>query len=109
MDYHETLADPNALIPGTSPLSDDRVAILQRALTSLDKRERTIISSRFAMDSDGQRRTLEELGQRFGVTRERIRQLESIALTKLRKAFEAEDTPNRTLREAKRNASTATP
>lgn len=109
MDYHETLADPNALIPGTSPLSDDRVAILQRALTSLDKRERTIISSRFGMDSDGQRRTLEELGKRFGVTRERIRQLESIALTKLRKAFEAEDTPNRTLREAKRNASTSTP
>jgi RNA polymerase primary sigma factor len=61
------------------------------------------------MDSDGQRRTLEELGKRFGVTRERIRQLESIALTKLRKAFEAEDTPNRTLREAKRNASTSTP
>lgn len=104
MDYHETLADPNALIPGTSPLSDDRVTILQRALKSLNKRERTIILSRFGMGNDGERRTLEELGQRFSLTRERIRQVESKALKKLRKAFEAADTPNRTLDEAKRNA-----
>ena len=108
IDYHETLADPKALIPGTSPLSSDRIEILQRALTSLDKRERTIILSRFGMGNGGERRTLEELGQRFGVTRERIRQLENIALTKLRKAFEAEDTPNRTLHEAKRNATQTT-
>lgn len=103
-DYNETLADPNAVIPGTSALSSDRVAILHRALSTLNERERAIISSRFGMDSDGQRRTLEELGQHFGLTRERIRQLESIALKKLRKAFEEVDTPNRTLDEAKRNA-----
>jgi RNA polymerase primary sigma factor len=109
IDYHETLADPKALIPGTSLLSSDRVEILQHALTSLDKRERAIIFSRFGIDKGGERRTLEELGQRFGVTRERIRQLENIALAKLRKAFEAQDTPNRTLREAKQNASNPAP
>jgi len=52
----------------------------------LDDRERRIINSRFGLD--GQKpKTLEEVGVKFGVTRERIRQLQNIALTKLRKAL----------------------
>lgn len=52
----------------------------------LDPRERKIISFRFGL-SGGKERTLEEVGRKFGVTRERIRQLQNIALLKMRKAL----------------------
>ncbi|PAW82161.1 MAG: RNA polymerase subunit sigma [Spartobacteria bacterium Tous-C9RFEB] len=55
-------------------------------LDVLDERERKIINCRFGLD--GQKsRTLEEVGVKFGVTRERIRQLQNIALRKLRRAL----------------------
>jgi RNA polymerase primary sigma factor len=55
-------------------------------LDVLDARERRIISCRFGLDG-GRERTLEEVGKKFGVTRERIRQLQNIALLKMRKAL----------------------
>lgn len=57
---------------------------LDDLLEVLDERERRIIDARFGLA--GQKpKTLEEVGQEFGVTRERIRQLENIALKKARK------------------------
>jgi RNA polymerase primary sigma factor len=56
---------------------------LDRVLDSLDGREERVIRLRFGLD-DGRPRTLEEVGQEFGLTRERIRQIESHALGKLR-------------------------
>jgi RNA polymerase primary sigma factor len=61
-------------------------------LAVLDKRELKIIEARFGLD--GQKpRTLEEVGQEFNVTRERIRQLQNIALKKLRRALQKKDKP----------------
>jgi RNA polymerase sigma factor (sigma-70 family) len=59
-------------------------AIIQ-ILNRLDERERNIIMFRFGLNQDTEPQTLEQLGGRFGVTKERIRQLESRALDKLRK------------------------
>jgi RNA polymerase primary sigma factor len=56
---------------------------LQRVLHSLSDRETRVIEMRFGL-LDGRARTLEEVGQEFGVTRERIRQIESKTLSKLR-------------------------
>ena len=56
---------------------------MQATLDSLSSRERRVLELRFGLE-DGQSRTLEEVGQRFGVTRERIRQIEAKALRKLR-------------------------
>ena len=56
---------------------------LAEVLGSLSARERDVLRLRFGMD-DGRQRTLEEVGQLFGVTRERIRQIEAKALRKLR-------------------------
>ncbi len=53
------------------------------ALACLGERERSIIALRFGLH-DGQPRTLEDVGKKFGVTRERIRQIESKTLSKLR-------------------------
>lgn len=58
----------------------------------LDERERKIIFSRFGLDG-GKPRTLEEVGRKFGVTRERIRQLQNIALLKLRRALQKKEKP----------------
>jgi RNA polymerase primary sigma factor len=55
-------------------------------LDELDPRERRIIAFRFGLGG-GRERTLEEVGRKFGVTRERIRQLQNIALLKMRKAL----------------------
>ena len=56
-------------------------------METLDPREATILRYRFGLDGGGEK-TLEEVGKKFGVTRERIRQLQNIALKKLRKRIE---------------------
>ena len=58
----------------------------------LDNRERKIIFDRFGLDG-GKPKTLEEIGKKFGVTRERIRQLQNIALVKLRRALAKREKP----------------
>jgi RNA polymerase primary sigma factor len=56
---------------------------LDTVLATLGERERQVVQLRYGLD-DGQPRTLEEIGQLFGVTRERIRQIEAKTLAKLR-------------------------
>jgi RNA polymerase primary sigma factor len=56
---------------------------ISEVLSSLTPREQRVLELRFGLD-DGRARTLEEVGQVFGVTRERIRQIEAKALRKLR-------------------------
>ena len=75
--------DPNAIAPAAAAdlarLQDD----IREALEELNEREREVVRRRFGLE-DGQVRTLEEVGKEFGVTRERIRQIESKTLAKLR-------------------------
>lgn len=61
---------------------------VQSVLSTLSDREQKIIKMRFGLDG-GKSHTLEEVGQEFAVTRERIRQIEAKALTKLRKHKDA--------------------
>ena len=58
-------------------------------LGTLSDRERQVLAMRFGLE-DGRARTLEEVGREFGVTRERIRQIESKTLAKLRHPSRAE-------------------
>jgi RNA polymerase primary sigma factor len=59
-------------------------AVSDEALSTLTPREEKIVRMRFGLDGSGKEHTLEEISRRFGVTRERIRQIESKALKKLR-------------------------
>src|ERR1022692_2357825 len=61
-------------------------------LDVLDDREKKIIFQRFGLDG-GKPKPLEEVGKKFGVTRERIRQLQNIALSKLRRALSKKERP----------------
>jgi len=55
-----------------------------RRLAGLDERERELIEYRLGFDQDGERRTLEETGEAFDFTRERVRQIEYRAIARLR-------------------------
>jgi len=71
----------------SSPVEETNKELLREQmrdiLSSLTERERHVLMLRFGLE-DGEARTLEEVGQQFGVTRERIRQIEAKALRKLR-------------------------
>jgi RNA polymerase primary sigma factor len=75
--------DPAAIAPATAAARALLTEAIVEALEELNDRERQVVRLRFGLD-DGQVRTLEEVGKEFGVTRERIRQIESKTLAKLR-------------------------
>ncbi len=77
------IEDREAKAPATTVAHELLREDLTEVLSSLSPRERDVLRLRFGLD-DGRQRTLEEVGQLFGVTRERIRQIEAKALRKLR-------------------------
>ena len=86
-NFAEVVQDENADTP-YEQLEDKTVTgMLQEMVKTLDPREATILRSRFGLDG-GTEKTLEEVGEKFGVTRERVRQIQNIALKKLRKMIE---------------------
>lgn len=86
-NFAEVVQDENADTP-YEKLEDKTVTrMLQEMVKTLDAREATILRYRFGLDG-GPEKTLEEVGQKFGVTRERVRQIQNIALNKLRKMIE---------------------
>jgi RNA polymerase primary sigma factor len=78
------IEDARAEAPGEVAIRDLLKAAVDEALADLNERERQVVRLRFGLDDEGQVRTLEEVGKAFGVTRERIRQIESKTLAKLR-------------------------
>jgi RNA polymerase primary sigma factor len=85
--YSEIVQDENAIDPYEN-LEDKTVnGMLEDMVTKLDPREATILRFRFGLDG-GNEKTLEEVGEKFGVTRERVRQIQNIALRKMRKMIE---------------------
>jgi RNA polymerase primary sigma factor len=77
------IADPAALVPAEAAFRQLLKEQLAVVLESLTGRERRVLHLRFGLE-DGRARTLEEVGKELGVTRERIRQIEAVALRKLR-------------------------
>jgi RNA polymerase primary sigma factor len=79
----DLLEDRDAISPHDAAADRLMREQIESVLASLDGREQRVIRLRFGLD-DGHARTLEEVGREFGLTRERIRQIESHALRKLR-------------------------
>jgi RNA polymerase primary sigma factor len=80
----DLIPDEKAVMPSEQIEEEKRVALIFTWLGELLENEKEIIVLRFGLD-DGEPKTLESIGQRYGVTRERIRQIEASALRKLRK------------------------
>ena len=68
------------------------VSLRTSILDTLNDREREILELRFGLDGD-EKRTLEEIGDKFGLTRERIRQIQERALHKMRVRIEEREAP----------------
>jgi len=79
----DIIEDQGAVVPADAAARALLNEAVKEALSELSEREQTIVRLRFGLD-DGQIRTLEEVGKEFGVTRERIRQIEAKTLAKLR-------------------------
>jgi RNA polymerase primary sigma factor len=79
----DLIEDRGAEVPDDVATRTMLHAAVRDALATLPQREREVMELRFGLD-DGRVRTLEEVGRTFGVTRERIRQIESKTLAKLR-------------------------
>jgi len=77
------IEDQQAIAPADAATRALLSEAVGEALDELSERERAVVRLRFGLD-DGQVRTLEEVGKEFGVTRERIRQIEAKTLAKLR-------------------------
>ncbi|HWI56911.1 MAG TPA: sigma factor-like helix-turn-helix DNA-binding protein, partial [Bacillota bacterium] len=83
----EIVEDEKAENPYEELQEKGTTRLLQELVKSLSRREVTILSARFGLDGSSAK-TLEEIGAMLGVTRERVRQLQEIALAKLRRMLE---------------------
>ncbi len=85
-EFAEVIGDDEAQTPFELLRDKNLLGEVEGLLEVLDPREKKIISQRFGLDG-GKPKTLEDVGKDFGITRERIRQLQNIALAKLRRAL----------------------
>ncbi len=82
----DMVADDKAKAPDDELLDTDNLKHVFRMLDTMDPREATILRMRFGLD-DAEPRTLKEIGESMGLTRERVRQIENEALKKLAKGI----------------------
>jgi len=79
------LIDNSSTSPDTKVIQENLFSEIQRILGQLSQKERDVLIMRFGLDDDGNKKTLEEIGSRYGVSRERIRQIENRAISKLKR------------------------
>ena len=81
----DLLVDENSIAPETKVTQDNLFFEMRSVLSQLSTKEKDVLIMRFGLDDDGKKKTLEEIGSRYGVSRERIRQIENRAISKLKK------------------------
>ncbi len=86
----EVVADPGAAAPFEQVVKESDNALVREVFVTLSTREQEILNLRFGLLDDAPQ-TLEEIGQQYRLTRERIRQIEAEALKKLRKKMSKRD------------------
>lgn len=89
----EVIADDDSVAPDEAYERHTSFDEVTKLLGSLSAREADILRARFGLE-DGESHTCEEIGRRYGLTRERVRQIQDKALRRLRKSFEKLSTPS---------------
>ena len=79
------IVDESTLSPDTKVTQDNLFCDIKRMLNHLSEKERNVLIMRYGLDDNGEKKTLEEIGSYYGVSRERIRQIENRAMSKLKK------------------------
>lgn len=79
------IVDESTVSPDTRVSQENLFEDIQKMLNQLSPKERDVLIMRYGLNDDGNRKTLEEIGSRYGVSRERIRQIENRAISKLKK------------------------
>ena len=82
--FGDFIEDRTSLSPSDAILKDDLKVQIENVLEQLNEREKAVIKMRFGIMDDESDRTLEEIGKELNVTRERVRQIESSAIKKLK-------------------------
>ncbi|MBL1280073.1 MAG: RNA polymerase sigma factor RpoD [Fluviicola sp.] len=82
--FGDFIEDKTSLSPSDAILKDDLRGQIENVLEQLNEREKAVIKLRFGIMDDESDRTLEEIGKELSVTRERVRQIESSAIKKLK-------------------------
>ena len=86
--FGDLISDKNVVSPSTEATGSILYEEITDILNTLTEREEVVLRLRFGL-GDGERRKLEEVGERFGITRERVRQIETKAIRKLRHPLRA--------------------
>ena len=79
------IVDESHLTPDTKVTQENLLDDVHKMLNQLNQKEKDVLIMRFGLDDNGQKKTLDEIGTRYGVSRERIRQIETRAISKLKK------------------------
>jgi len=79
------IVDENTMAPDNRVSQENLFEDIQKMLKQLSPKERDILILRYGLDNNGEKKTLDEIGSHYGVSRERIRQIENRAISKLKK------------------------
>ena len=81
----DLIVDDSTISPDGRVTQDSLLEDIRKILNQLSQKERDILIMRYGLDNDGSKQTLDEIGSNYGVSRERIRQIENRAISKLKK------------------------
>jgi RNA polymerase primary sigma factor len=79
------IVDDTHITPDGKVAQDNLLDDVRKILNQLNQKEKDVLIMRYGLDDNGQKKTLDEIGTRYGVSRERIRQIENRAIAKLKK------------------------
>ncbi|MCQ2789432.1 MAG: sigma-70 family RNA polymerase sigma factor [bacterium] len=81
----DTIVDESTITPDSRVSQENLLVDIRKMLNSLSQKERDVLILRYGLDNNGAKKTLDEIGTQYGVSRERIRQIENRAISKLKK------------------------
>ena len=79
------IVDNSTITPDSRVSQENMLEDIRKMLNQLSQKERDVLILRYGLDSSGDKKTLDEIGTQYGVSRERIRQIENRAIAKLKK------------------------